>query len=100
MFTPCVEIAWRLARPFWGRGYATEAAAAALAFAFESLRLDQVVAFTTPDNVASRRVMERLGMARDPRDDFEHPLLPEGHVLRPHVLYRARANLPRLSHAD
>jgi RimJ/RimL family protein N-acetyltransferase len=87
-FTPCVEIGWRLAAEHWGQGYATEGARAALAFGFERLRLDEIVSFTVPDNLRSRRVMERLGMFRDVSGDFEHPLLPAGHPLRPHVLYR------------
>ena len=87
-FTPCVEIGWRLARDRWGRGYATEAASAALAYGFETLGLDEIVAFTVPRNVRSRAVMERLGMKRDAAGDFEHPGLPEGHALRRHVLYR------------
>jgi ribosomal-protein-alanine N-acetyltransferase len=90
-FTPCVEIAWRLARTFWGQGYATEAARAAAHYGFETLRLPELLAFTVPGNVASRRVMEKLGMARDPADDFDHPVLPPGHALRRHVLYRLRA---------
>lgn len=88
-FTPCVEIAWRLAASCWGRGYATEAARAALAFGFEHLGLAEIVAFTVPANLRSRRVMERLGMTHDPADDFDHPALPAGHALRRHVLYRA-----------
>jgi RimJ/RimL family protein N-acetyltransferase len=87
-FTPCVEIGWRLAAPYWGRGYATEAARAALAFGFEELELDEIVSFTVPENVRSRRVMERIGMRHDPAGDFDHPLLPEGHRIRRHVLYR------------
>ena len=87
-FTPCVEIGWRLAYDHWGKGYATEAAQAALAFGFGTLRLDQIVSFTTRDNHRSRRVMERLGMTNSPADDFQHPSLPENHRLRPHVLYR------------
>jgi ribosomal-protein-alanine N-acetyltransferase len=90
-FTPCVEIEWRLARAHWGRGYATEAARAVAAFAFETLRLPDLVAMTVPDNVTSRRVMEKLGMTRDPAEDFDHPRLPPGHPLRRHVLYRLRA---------
>lgn len=89
-FTPCVEIGWRLAPAHWGRGYATEAARASLAFGFETLGLVEIVSFTVPANVRSRRVMERIGMTHDPRDDFDHPLLHEGHALRRHVLYRAR----------
>jgi RimJ/RimL family protein N-acetyltransferase len=89
-FTPCVEIGWRFAFEHWGRGYATEAARAALAFAFEELKLEQVVSFTVPGNVRSRKVMERLGMTRSSGEDFDHPMLPEGHRLRRHVLYRSR----------
>ncbi len=89
-FTPAAEVGWRLARSAWGKGYATEAARAALAFGFDELRLDEVVSFTTVGNERSRRVMERLGMTRDPADDFDHPLLPPGHPLRRHVLYRLR----------
>ena len=89
-FTPCVEIGWRLAAAHWGAGYATEGARAALDFGFGSLGLDEIVSFTVPANQRSRRVMERLGMHRAPEDDFDHPLLPPGHPLRPHVLYRMR----------
>ena len=87
-FTPCVEAGWRLSRENWGRGYATEGALAALAFGFDTLGLDEIVSFTAPGNVRSRAVMERIGMTRDPQDDFDHPSLPEGHPLRRHVLYR------------
>jgi RimJ/RimL family protein N-acetyltransferase len=87
-FTPSVEIGWRLARPHWGRGYATEGARAALADGFDRLGLAEVVSLTAPANTRSRAVMERLGMTRDEADDFDHPSLPEGHPLRRHVLYR------------
>ena len=87
-FTPCVEIGWRLAAEHWGRGYATEAARAALDFAFGPLNLPEVVSFTVPAHTRSRAVMERLGMRHAPADDFDHPALPEGHPLRRHVLYR------------
>jgi RimJ/RimL family protein N-acetyltransferase len=89
-FTPCVEIGWRLAAEHWGRGYASEAAAVALGFGFERLGLPEIVSFTVPGNLRSRRVMERLGMTHDPTDDFDHPILPEGHPLRRHVLYRRK----------
>ncbi|SOY46228.1 GNAT family N-acetyltransferase [Cupriavidus taiwanensis] len=89
-FAPCVEIAWRLARPVWGQGYATEAARAALAYGFGRLALAEIVAFTTLANARSRAVMERLGMRQDAAG-FDHPALPPGHPLRPHCLYR----LPR-----
>lgn len=88
-FTPAVEVGWRLARPFWGCGYATEAAAAALADGFGRVGLGEIVSFAVPANVRSVRVMERLGMTHDPADDFDHPWFPEGHRLRRHVLYRA-----------
>ena len=88
-FTPCVEIGWRLAAPHWGHGYATEAARAVLDVAFAELEIDDVVALTAKINERSWRVMERLGMRHDPRDDFEHPLIEDGHALRSHVLYRA-----------
>ena len=88
-FTPCVEVGWRLARDHWGRGYATEAARAALDFGFRHLALTEIVSFTVPANRRSRAVMERIGMTRTPADDFDHPSLPEGHPLRRHVLYRA-----------
>jgi RimJ/RimL family protein N-acetyltransferase len=87
-FTPCVEVAWRIAKSHWGRGYATEAARAALRAAFVHLGLREVVSFTVPSNTRSIRVMEKLGMRRDLAGDFDHPLLPPGHPLRPHVLYR------------
>ena len=88
---PAVELGWRLARRFWGRGIATEAASAAMAFGFDVLGLSDLLAYTAVGNVRSRRVMERLGMRRDPAEDFSHPKLTSGHPLAPHVLYRAHA---------
>lgn len=87
-FTPAVEVGWRLAKEYWGRGYATEAARAALSFAFNQLMLDEVVSFTSDGNLRSRRVMERLGMHHDSADDFDHPGMPPDHHLAKHVLYR------------
>jgi ribosomal-protein-alanine N-acetyltransferase len=87
-FTPAVEVGWRLARAYWGHGYASEGARASLRYGFDVIGLDEIVSFTTPANVRSWRVMERIGMTRDPRDDFDHPLIPIGHPLRRHVLYR------------
>ena len=87
-FTPCVEVGWRLDPAAWGHGYATEGARAALRFGFEELGLAELVSFTVPANLRSRAVMERLGMVRDPADDFDHPDLSDGHPLRRHVLYR------------
>lgn len=86
-FMPCVEVGWRIARPHWGQGYATEGARETLRAGFERLGLDEIVSFTALLNVRSRKVMERIGM-RDANEDFEHPALPEGHALRPHCLYR------------
>ena len=88
-FTPAVEVAWRLARPYWSRGYATEAAQASLDYGFGQLRLAEIVALTVPANWRSRRLMERLGMTRVPEDDFDHPHVPEGPLKR-QVLYRLR----------
>ena len=85
-FTPCVEIGWRLDAPFWGKGYASEAALAALAFGFDEAGLDEILSWTTPSNRRSVAVMERLGMRYD--GEFDHPRMPEGHPLRRHVLYR------------
>lgn len=87
-FTPCTEVGWRLARSAWGKGYATEAARAALAVAFGPLELPEVVSFTTVGNARSRAVMERLGMTRDPAEDFDHPRLAADSPVRRHVLYR------------
>lgn len=96
-FAPAVEIGWRLARELWGRGYAAEAALAALDFGFDRLGLEEIVSFTAVVNARSQRLMERLGMRRDPSGGFEHPMLPAGDRLRPHVLYRigAREHLGR-----
>jgi ribosomal-protein-alanine N-acetyltransferase len=88
-FTPCVEVGWRLAHDHWGRGFATEAAEAALDDGFGRLGLAEIVAFTAVGNERSRRVMDRLGMTRSAADDFDHPNLPPGHPLQRHVLYRA-----------
>ncbi|MEQ1753467.1 MAG: GNAT family N-acetyltransferase [Micropepsaceae bacterium] len=87
-FVPAVEVGWRLAPAFWGKGYATEAAQACLRHGFENLNLDQIVSFTVQANKPSWSVMERLGMTRDPAEDFDHPRLPLGHALRRHILYR------------
>lgn len=87
-FTPAIEIGWRLARPYWGQRYAVEAANTVLTFGFGTLGLAEIVSFTIPANLRSQRLMQRLGMVRNPADDFEHPKLPPEHPMRPHVLYR------------
>ncbi len=88
---PAVEVGWRLTPRAWGRGIAFEAATAALRFGFEQAGLDEIVAYTSALNVRSRRLMERLGMRRDPAEDFEHPRIESGHWLAAHVLYRLQA---------
>lgn len=82
------EVGWRLARTAWGRGYATEAARASLEHGFLTCELEEVVSFTAVQNIRSQKVMQRLGMRRDPADDFEHPRIEPGHAFRRHVLYR------------
>lgn len=91
-FAPCFELGWRLGAQYRGQGFATEGAKASIRHGFDALGLDEVVAFTVPGNGRSRRVMERLGMRYDPRDDFAHPALPADHRLSAHVLYRLRRN--------
>ena len=90
-FTPCLEIGWRFRPEYWGRGIAYAAARQAEEYAFSNLHLDQLVSFTTETNLRSRKLMERLGFSHDSSDDFMHPLVEENHPLRPHVLYRKRA---------
>lgn len=87
-FAPAVEIGWRLARAYWGYGYATEGAQASLRYGFEVLGLDEIVSITAVENRRSRAVMARLGMTHHPDEDFDHPALPHGHPLQRHVLYR------------
>src|SRR5258708_6547819 len=82
-----VEVGWRLARPYWRQGYATEGARAALRVGFEGLGLAEIVSFTSVLNSRSRAVMERIGM-RNAHEDFEYRGVPENHSLRPHCLYR------------
>jgi RimJ/RimL family protein N-acetyltransferase len=95
-FRDGVEIGWRIRSPFWGRGYAPEAARAVLALAFGDpasggLGFHELLSFTAASNMRSRRVMEKIGLTRDPAGDFEHPSLPVGDPLRHHVLYRITA---------
>jgi len=91
-FMPCVELGYRLAFDHWRNGYATEGSRAALTFGFATVGLSEIVAMTTVGNERSRRVMERLGMRRNPADDFDHPNIVAGHPLRHHVLYRLTAH--------
>lgn len=87
-FAPCVEIGWRLAFAHWGRGYAQEGARAALAFGFENLELDEIVAFTALSNSRSQALMQRIGMQENVASRFDHPSLPADSPLRAHCLYR------------
>lgn len=96
--TPCVEVGWRLAREAWGRGYATEAATEAIRYGLDDLELDEIVSFTSVQNVRSTQLMARLGMVRDPSRDFDHPRLP-GHHLERHVLYAITSPTPREARA-
>lgn len=86
-FSPCIEIGWRLAKEYWGKGYASEAAGKCLEFAFAVCNIPEIVSFTSLLNKKSQAVMERIGMTNT-RYHFEHPALPENHVLREHVLYK------------
>ncbi len=87
-FSPAIEIGWRLESRYWGKGYATEGAIACLRYAFETLGLSEIVSFTAEQNIPSRTVMSKIGMQYDPKGDFDHPKLPEGHRLKKSVLYR------------
>ena len=89
-FSPCTEVLWRLRQKYWGKGVVHAAASQAVAYGFERVGLDEIVAFTTPPNLRSIRLMERLGFARDHSGDFDHPAVPERHPLRRHVLYRLK----------
>jgi len=91
-FTPATEIGWRLARAYWGKGYATEAAELALAYGFKNLQLPEIVSFTASGNLRSQAVMQRIGMTHDASDDFDHPRLAAGHRLRRHVLFRKKSD--------
>ena len=91
-FTPAVEVGWRIAFEYWGKGYATEGAKAALTYGFETMNLSEIVSFTAVQNMRSRCVMEKIGMHHDPKDDFDHPKLPKEHKLNRHVLYRLKSS--------
>lgn len=88
VFTPAIEVAWRLAYEYWGKGYATEGAKASLQYGFEILNFSEIISFTSTINIRSQAVMERIGMHHNPKEDFDHPKLPDGHSLKRHVLYR------------
>jgi RimJ/RimL family protein N-acetyltransferase len=89
-FSPAVEIGWRLGSQYWGFGYATEGALVSLEYGLNKLGLKEIVSFTVPDNLRSRKVMERIGMTQDMEGSFAHPKLPLDHRLSQHVLYRIK----------
>ena len=87
-FTPCTEIGWRFHRNFWKKGYATEGAKTVLDFAFRKIGKESIVSYTSKLNFPAIAVMKRIGMVEDPSYSFDHPKIPKGHPLRPHILYR------------
>lgn len=93
-FRDGVEIGWRIRSEYWGRGLAPEAARECLRHGFDDLGFDEIISFTAVTNVNSRRVMEKIGLSYDPDGDFDHPSVPDGHRLKPHVLYRITAPEP------
>jgi 3-dehydroquinate dehydratase/shikimate dehydrogenase len=92
-FTPAIEIGWRLAHEYWGKGYATEGALASLTYGFDTLKLNEIVSFTSIHNIPSISIMKKIGMKHNPADDFDHPKISKGHPLRRHVLYRINKQL-------
>ena len=89
-FAPAIEVMWRFSADYWGKGYASEAAVAAMKYGFEQCGFAEIVGFSSAANIPSRRMNRRLQMVRDPDGDFEYPGLPAEHRLLRHVLYRAR----------
>lgn len=89
---PAIEAGWRLSPDAWGQGYVTEGAKATLAWGFAQIPACEIVAITAVGNLRSRAVMQRIGMVEQPDRAFDHPLLPEGHPLRRHVLYAATSS--------
>ena len=88
---PAIEMSWCLFPAVWGQGYASEGAAAVLAWGLANLPATiEIVAFTSRTNRRSEAIMRRIGLIRDRARDFEHPLLPLGHPLRSHIVYSAR----------
>lgn len=85
-FGPCTEIGWRLAKRFWGKGYATEAAEACLEYGFFEREIERIYSFTASVNKPSENVMIRLGMNKLDKT-FNHPLVPENSHLSEHLLY-------------
>lgn len=89
-FTPALEMGWRISADHWNKGFATEAARAILDYGQNLLKLKNIVSFTVPHNIPSRRVMEKIGLTHIPVGDFNHPKLELGHPLCRHVLYKLK----------
>ena len=87
-----IEIGWRLAGRWWGKGIATEAARAWLRHGFENLHLPEIVSFAVHDNLRSVAVMERIGMRRERSRDFLHPRVPD---VLPHLKYHVTCAISR-----
>lgn len=85
-FAPCVDIGWRLAKPHWGQGFATEGALASLDYAFTAANLEKVLSITPTTNAPSENVMRKIGMHKC-SENFAHPEVPKEHALSEHVLY-------------
>ena len=82
-----IELGWRLARPAWGHGYATEAALTVMQYGFNTMGLPEILAVTAAQNLRSQAVMRRIEMTTDSADDFDDPDVDDG-PLRRHVVYR------------
>jgi RimJ/RimL family protein N-acetyltransferase len=89
-FTPTIEVGWRIGAQYWGRGYAPEGARAVLGDMFTRLGHEEIISITAVINTKSIRVMQKIGMHTDPRENFNHPKLAIDNPLRPHVLYRMK----------
>lgn len=89
-FTPCVEVGWRLKREVWNKGYATEGAKRCVEYGFETLKLEEIYSFTALPNLASERVMQKIGMQKI--GTFEHPRIADNHLLKNHVLYKIESS--------
>lgn len=96
-FSPCIEVGWRLAKEYWGKGYATEAGKKALEYAFSVLSANEVVSFTAAINKRSEAVMRRLGMANS-HSNFNHPAVPSQSQLYEHILYNISQKQWQASH--
>lgn len=87
-FTPCIEVGWRLACRFWGKGYAQESARECIKYGFNRLNLKEVFSFTSVLNTKSINVMQKIGMKY--MKEFDHPNVETNNKLRRHILYVVR----------